>query len=98
VRDTMKIERGGRTVATVKKALVSPVATVKKALVSPLRERYAIEVEDGSDLPAKGNIVDHEYEFERDGTKWRRSRSVGSAYATRTESRLRLRRTTRSSS
>jgi uncharacterized protein YxjI len=55
-RDTMEIERAGRT-----------AATVKKALVSPLRDRYSIEVEDGADLEVKGNIVDHEFEFERDG-------------------------------
>ena len=58
VRDTMEIERDGRTVATVKKALISPV-----------RDRFSIEVEDGDDLEAKGNIVDHEYKIERDGDK-----------------------------
>src|SRR5262245_846680 len=58
VRDKMEVERDGKT-----------VATIKKALVSPLRDRYSIEVEDGADLTAKGNIVDHEYEFERDGDK-----------------------------
>lgn len=58
IRDTMEIERNGKT-----------VATVKKALITPLRERYAIEVEGGAELSAKGNIVDHEYEFERDGDK-----------------------------
>ena len=58
VRDKMEIERDGRT-----------VATIKKALISPLRERYSIEVADGADLEAKGNIVDHEYEFKRDGDK-----------------------------
>jgi uncharacterized protein YxjI len=58
VRDTMEIERGGKT-----------VATVKKALVSPLRDRYSIEVEGGDDLEVKGNIVDHEFEFERGGDK-----------------------------
>jgi uncharacterized protein YxjI len=58
VRDKMEIERDGRT-----------VATVKKALVSPLRDRFSIEVEDGEDMEAKGNVVDHEYEIERDGDK-----------------------------
>jgi uncharacterized protein YxjI len=58
IRDTMKIERHGDT-----------VATVKKALITPLRDRFAIELEDGGELSAKGNIVDHEYEIERDGTK-----------------------------
>ena len=58
IRDKMEIERGDKT-----------VATIKKALVSPLRDRYSIEVEDGEDMEAKGNIVDHEYKIERDGDK-----------------------------
>jgi uncharacterized protein YxjI len=58
VRDRMEIERDGRT-----------VATVKKALVSPLRDRYAIDVEGGDDMEAKGNVVDHEYNIERGGDK-----------------------------
>ena len=56
VRDKMEIEHDGRT-----------VATVKKALVSPLRDRFSINVEDGEDMEAKGNIVDHEYKIERGG-------------------------------
>ena len=43
-------------------------ATVKKALVG-FRDRFHIEVNNGDDLKAKGNIVDHEYEIERDGHK-----------------------------
>jgi uncharacterized protein YxjI len=58
VRDKMKIERDGHT-----------VATVRKALVSPLRDRFSIDVEDGDDMEAKGNIVDHEFEFKRGGDK-----------------------------
>jgi uncharacterized protein YxjI len=58
VRDKMEIEREGDT-----------VATVKKALVSPLRDRFSIDVEDGEDMEAKGNIVDHEYKIERGGGK-----------------------------
>ena len=58
IRDTMEIERGGQT-----------VAKVKKALITPLRDRFSIEVEDGDDMEAKGNIVDHEYKVERDGDK-----------------------------
>ncbi len=58
IRDTMEIEREGRT-----------VATVKKALITPLRDRFSIELENGGELSAKGNIVDHEYEIERDGEK-----------------------------
>jgi len=42
---------------------------VKKALITPLRDRFAIEVENDDELSAKGNIVDHEYEIERDGHK-----------------------------
>jgi uncharacterized protein YxjI len=58
IRDAMRIERGGTT-----------VATVKKALVSPLRHRFTVDLENGGELKVKGNIIDHEYEIERDGTK-----------------------------
>src|SRR5262245_53613560 len=58
VRDKMEVERDGKT-----------VATVKKALITPLRERFSIEVEGGEDMEAKGNVVDHEYEIERGGDK-----------------------------
>ena len=56
IHDTMKIERDGDT-----------VATIKKALITPLRDRFSIELADGTELKAKGNIVDHEYKIERDG-------------------------------
>ena len=55
VRDKMEIERGGRSVATVKKALIG------------IRDRFSIDVEGGPDLDAKGNLTDHEYEIKRDG-------------------------------
>jgi uncharacterized protein YxjI len=58
IRDTMDIERGGDT-----------VARVKKALITPLRDRFSVEVEGGEDMEAKGNIVDHEYKIERGGDK-----------------------------
>jgi uncharacterized protein YxjI len=58
IRDTMEIERDGET-----------VATIKKALITPLRDRFAIDIEGAGELSAKGNIVDHEYEIERDGDK-----------------------------
>jgi uncharacterized protein YxjI len=58
IRDTMQIERGDK-----------PVATVKKALFTPLRERFSIAVEDGEDMEAKGNIVDHEYKIDRGGDR-----------------------------
>jgi uncharacterized protein YxjI len=58
IRDKMEIEHDGDT-----------VATIKKALITPLRDRFEIELEAGGELSAKGNIVDHEYEIERDGDK-----------------------------
>jgi len=54
VRDRMTIERVGR-----------PDVTVKKALVG-VRDRFAIDVDDGPEMKATGNIVDHEYEISRD--------------------------------
>jgi uncharacterized protein YxjI len=58
VRDTMAIERDGDT-----------VATVRKALITPLRERFKVELARGGEYDVKGNIVDHEYTFERDGNE-----------------------------
>ena len=54
VRDKMTIELGG-TKATVHKRLIG------------IRDHYVIEVDGDKDLKAHGNIVDHEYEIERDG-------------------------------
>ena len=45
------------------------MAIVKKAMITPLRERWVVKVEDGEDLHVQGNVVDHEYRFERDGAK-----------------------------
>ncbi len=59
IRDTMKIEDGQG----------HDVATVKKALITPLRDRFEVNVENGPDMEAKGNIVEHEYKIERDGDK-----------------------------
>jgi uncharacterized protein YxjI len=58
IRDKMELERDGER-----------LATIKKALITPLRDRFAIELDDGAELSAKGNIVDHEYKIERDGDK-----------------------------
>ncbi|MFL5780102.1 MAG: LURP-one-related/scramblase family protein [Thermoleophilaceae bacterium] len=58
IRDTMELERDGRS-----------AGSVKKALISPLRDRFTIALADGGELTAKGNVVDHEYEIERDGHK-----------------------------
>ena len=56
VRDKMTIEWGDSH------------ATVRKRLLG-IRDHYIIEVDGGEDLKAHGNIVDHEYEIERDGDK-----------------------------
>ena len=45
------------------------IAMVHKAMITPLRERWVIDVDGGPDLHAQGNIVDHEYTIEGDGTK-----------------------------
>jgi len=57
IKDTMDIEGPGG----------EKVATVKKALITPLRERWHIEVANGPDMEVQGNIVDHEYRFEGSG-------------------------------
>jgi uncharacterized protein YxjI len=72
IRDTMEIEgASGR------------VATVKKALISPLRERYDVHFDAGGEWKVQGNIVDHEYKIESDagpigevGKKWFRVRDT----------------------
>ncbi len=53
IRDTMEIERGGAT-----------IATIKKALVSPLRDHFKVEFAGGGEWNVTGNIVDHEYKIE----------------------------------
>jgi uncharacterized protein YxjI len=80
IRDTWVLEdREGHTLAEIREKKLSirdsitieignQKATVKKALVG-IRDRFNIEVEGGDDLKAHGNIVDHEYEIERDGDK-----------------------------
>ncbi|MFL6080580.1 MAG: LURP-one-related/scramblase family protein [Ornithinibacter sp.] len=59
VRDVMEVEGADG----------SSLATVKKAMITPLRDRFSIDVAGGADLSAHGNIVDHEFEIEADGTK-----------------------------
>jgi len=54
IRDKVVIDLDGRQ------------ATVKKALIG-IRDRFHVEVSGGKDLKVHGNIVDHEYEIERDG-------------------------------
>ncbi len=53
VRDKMKVERDGNTLATVHKALVG------------IRDRFDIDIEDGEDMKARGNVLQHEYEIKR---------------------------------
>ena len=59
VRDSMEIEGpdGNR------------LALVQKAMITPFRERWVAKLEDGPDLRAQGNFVEHEYTIERDGDK-----------------------------
>jgi uncharacterized protein YxjI len=37
------------------------VATIKKAVISPVRDRFTVKVKNGPDLEVQGNILDHEY-------------------------------------
>ncbi|MFC6976687.1 LURP-one-related/scramblase family protein [Halomicroarcula sp. GCM10025709] len=57
LKDTMVIERDGKR-----------VATIQKALVTPLRDRFDIDVVGEPPLQVRGNIVDHEYSISRRGT------------------------------
>jgi len=81
IRDTWKLkDTDGNIVAeiqerklTIRDAIKIDIplghsATVKKALIG-IRERFHVEVDGGEDLKVHGNIVDHEYEIERDGHK-----------------------------
>jgi uncharacterized protein YxjI len=56
IRDAITIEFGGRE------------AKVKKAMIG-FRDRFHVEVKGGEELKVHGNIVDHEYEIDRDGEK-----------------------------
>jgi uncharacterized protein YxjI len=55
-RNTMVIERGD-----------DKVATVHKAMITPLRDRFTVDLEGGGRLEVQGNILDHEYQISRDG-------------------------------
>ena len=50
------IERGGKT-----------IAKVKKKLFTPFRATFTVDVPGPDDLEAQGNFLDHEYVFERLG-------------------------------
>ena len=59
IRDTMAIERPDG----------EQMAKVHKAMLTPLRERWKVDVAEGTDLEVQGNILDHEYDIEADGHK-----------------------------
>jgi uncharacterized protein YxjI len=70
VRDTMVVERDG-----------DAVAKVHKKLISPLRHRMTIELADGQEWTATGDIIEKNYEIEseqgvvaRTSRKWFRIR------------------------
>jgi uncharacterized protein YxjI len=44
-----------------------PYATVKKSLFSPLHAKFSVDVPGPDDLEARGNLLEHEYTFTRDG-------------------------------
>jgi uncharacterized protein YxjI len=56
LRDTMEIERDGTV-----------IATVRKALISPLHHRSVVDLAGGGELEAVGNILDKEFEIRSDG-------------------------------
>ena len=69
-RELMKIQERKlsiRDAMSIEDADGHQVAMVKKAMISPLRDRYKVQLADGGELDVQGNIVDHEYEIERDG-------------------------------
>ena len=81
IRDTWELQdRDGREVAKIREKKLSirdkirieladgREATVRKKLIG-FRDRFHVEVSGSDDLKAHGNIVDHEYEIERDGHK-----------------------------
>lgn len=56
MRDSLEIERDGQV-----------IATVRKALVSPLHHRSVVELADGGEWEAVGNIFDKEFEIRSGG-------------------------------
>jgi uncharacterized protein YxjI len=78
MRDTMAVkDRGGAEVAWIQEPLVhlrntmnvtigGRHVTVKKKIVS-IRDKFLVEVDQGPTYEAHGNLVDHEYQIERDG-------------------------------
>jgi uncharacterized protein YxjI len=54
--DSMEIERDGAV-----------IATVRKAIISPIHHRSVIELADGGELEAVGNILDKEFQIRSGG-------------------------------
>lgn len=50
IRDTMRIEHDGET-----------VATVRRRLISPFRDRLTVDFEDGAEWQVTGDLLDKEY-------------------------------------
>ena len=80
LRQTLEIQDpDGRVLVTVRKKLIAVhetmeieqdgavAATVRKALVSPLHHRSTVDLADGSQLEAVGNILDKEFEIRAGG-------------------------------
>ena len=57
LRDSMSILRAGET-----------IATIRKAWFAPFRDKFTIDLKEGPDLVAQGDILDHEYAISRDST------------------------------
>lgn len=81
LRETFELKDGsGAVVATIRKKMVSlhdtmeierdgaVIARVKKAIISPIHHRSVIELSDGGELEAVGNILDKEFEIRSGGT------------------------------
>ena len=56
LRESMNVLRGGKT-----------IATIRKARFAPFRHKFSIDVAGGADLVAQGDILHHEYEIRRGG-------------------------------
>ena len=80
LRQTLELQDpDGRVLVTVRKKLITMhetmeieedgavVATVRKALISPLHHRATVDLADGSQLEAVGNIWDKEFEITAGG-------------------------------
>lgn len=78
MRDTMALEdMHGNEIAWIQEPMVhlrdsmtivigDRKATVKKKMIS-IRDKFIIEVENGPEYEAKGNLVDHEYQVKHNG-------------------------------